>query len=237
MLMFSEPLIEGILIKRYKRFFADVRISSGADSGKVVVSHCPNTGSMASCGEPNSVVYLSYNNDLKRKLRYTWQYTKVVGGFININTLTANKIVLDGLNQKLIPELASYDQIKPEAKYGGSRIDFLLSSNNQPQCFVEIKNTTMLVGDRLMFPDAPTTRGQKHLQELMKIKADGNRAVLIFLANRPCGQCFEIADSIDPIYGQLALQAIDAGVEIYCYRAHNTLEGSEISVKVPWYKR
>lgn len=230
MIRFSTPLVEGKLIKRYKRFFADVELLDG----QVVTSHCPNTGSMRTCGSPGDRVFLLKNDDPKRKLKYTWEYTEATGGFIGVNTQRPNRIVEDAISEGLVEELKGYSAIKREAKYGeNSKIDLLLTHEQRPPCYVEIKNVTLIEGAQLLFPDAVTTRGQKHLKELMEVKSQGCRAVMFFLINRPDGQEFAPATAIDPHYSELLQEASESGVEIITYRTDSRLEGMALGQKVP----
>ena len=151
MLTFSSPLIEGKLIKRYKRFFADVELANG----EVVTAHCPNTGSMKSCGEPGDTVFVLHAPSPTRKLAYTWELTKTPKGFVGVNTARPNHIVANAIENGKVAELSAYRDIKQEVKYGvNSRIDILLSCPDKGQCYVEVKNTTLLDGDLVLFPDS-----------------------------------------------------------------------------------
>lgn len=231
---FSTPMVRGTLKKRYKRFLADVALTDG----EIVTAHCPNTGSMVSCGSPGDKVVLSYNPSPKRKLDYSWEYTEYEEGFVGINTQRPNQVVFEALSQGDIPELAGYDLVQKEVKYReSSRIDFLLkdSKENLPQCFVEIKNATLKgAGQTVLFPDAVTLRGQKHIKDLMAMREQGYRAVLFFLVNRPEIESCEIAKDIDPAYYQLIGQALECGVEILAYSVHATLKGMTIQSAVPF---
>lgn len=211
-------LVEGRLIRRYKRFLADVRLADGSE----VVAHCPNTGSMKNCAEPGSRVWLQDVNSPKRKLRYRWELVEVAGRFLAcINTGRANELVREAIVANRIPALTGYSRIQTERPYGkeGSRIDLLLSGPGLPDCFVEVKNLTLLEGDGLgTFPDAVTSRGRKHLRELMGVVASGGRAVLFFNVAHSGIERVEPAWSIDPEYAETLVAAVEAGVEVMAYR-------------------
>lgn len=227
MLRFSSPLRKGTLKQRYKRFFADVELPDG----RIVVSHCPNTGSMKSCAEPGSTVYLLEHNDPKRKLAFTWELTETTGGFIGVNTARPNQVVSAAIESGNIPELTGYDTFRREAKYGqNSKIDILLADSRQekPDCYVEIKNVTLFREGRIQFPDAVTSRGLKHLDELMTMVQHGHRAVMFFFVNRPEGHAFSVAEDIDPAYVRGLWDAQENGVEILIYRSKITLEGIDV---------
>ena len=229
---FPSKLIKATLIKRYKRFLADATL----EDGTVVTAHCPNTGSMKSCGSSGDTVYLSSTDDPKRKLKFTWQLTATEGGFININTHKANGIIKEALEQKSIASLSDYDQIKPEKKKGDSRLDFYMESKskpNLPPCWVEVKSVTLLQEDCLLFPDAVSTRGLKHIESLQKIALAGERAVLFFLVNRPEGKVFRPAAEVHPEYASALIEAQKNGVEIMAYRANHSLKESTLGATVP----
>jgi sugar fermentation stimulation protein A len=222
-------LLEGRLIKRYKRFFADVELLSG----EIVTAHCANTGSMKTCGSPGDVVYLLHAPNPKRKLAYNWELTRTKGGYIGVNTSRPNHVVAGAIEGGLIPELKGYAEIRQEVKYGAnSRIDILLTDDRKGLCYVEVKNTTMLAGNAVVFPDAVSSRGLKHLQELEQMVRDGHRAVMFYLVNRPEGAFFAPAADIDPDYAAGLDQARKNGVEILAYRAQHDLEGIRIGDKV-----
>ncbi len=231
MLRFSSHLQKGTLKQRYKRFFADVELPDG----RVVVSHCPNTGSMKSCAEPGSTVYLLEHNDPKRKLAFTWELTETHGGFIGVNTARPNQVVSLAIESGEIPELAGYDTFRREVKYGrNSKIDVLLSDANgeKPDCYVEIKNVTLFREGQIQFPDAVTSRGLKHLEELSLLTQQKKRAVMFFFVNRPEGDTFSVAHDIDPAYARGLVTAQHAGVEILIYRSRTTLEGIGVGAPV-----
>jgi len=209
-------LYSGILLKRYKRFFADIQL----DSGDVVTAHCPNTGPMTGVSTPGSAVLLSHSDNPLRKLAYTWELIQVHDNgptWVGVNTLLPNRVVKLALAKRLFPELGDYDQIKNEVVYGQnlkSRVDFFLTGNqSQPPIYLEVKNTTWSLGNLALFPDTETTRGQKHLRELMALMPQ-NRAVMLYFINR--GDCPEFApgDRTDPVYGKLLREAMALGLEV-----------------------
>lgn len=233
MLPFSKTLQRARLEKRYKRFFADVIL----DDGTRVTAHCPNTGSMATCMGPGATVWLSYNDSPTRKLKWTWELTETDGGFVGVNTALPNRAVESGIRSGLIQEFLDYDEVLREVKYGtNSRIDLLLKSRSKSDCYIEIKNTTLFHDSHVMFPDAVTERGQKHLRELANAAAEGHRAVIFFFVNRPEGCAFRPADHIDPVYGTLLRDVSRRGVEILAYRAVHTINdiklGSRLEIKL-----
>jgi len=209
------PLYPGRLIRRYQRFLADVLL----DNGETVTAHCPNSGSMKGCNIPGSPVLLSISSNPKRKYPHTWELVTSDGVWAGINTSLPNRIVHAAIASGEIPELAGYGNIRPEVPYGtASRIDLLLTGP-LPPCYVEVKNVTMVEDGRALFPDAVTTRGQKHLRELMEVVRRGERGVIFFLVQRSDAASVAPADSIDPEYGRLLRQAVASGVEALAYRA------------------
>ena len=213
---FPKKLIKATILKRYKRFLSDIKL----DSNEIVCAHVPNTGSMTKCWAENWDAYISKSDDPKRKLKYTLELTHNGKSFICVNTGIANKIAKEALENGVIKELADYQNIKPEQKILDSRLDFYLTGEDMADAFVEVKNVT-LKDDKTtaLFPDAVTTRGQKHLVDLMKIKKMGHRAVMLYVVNREDVSSFSPAIDIDPKYSQLLKEAKDAGVEILAYQA------------------
>ena len=213
---FTSPLIKGQLIKRYKRFLADVELTDGS----VVTAHCPNTGAMTGCAEPGYEVWLSKSDNPKRKLQYTWELTVDFDAhWIGINTQNANKLTEEAINNSVISELTGYTQLRREVKYGSenSRIDFLLSSEDKPDCYVEVKSVTLLEQKQGFFPDAKTSRGAKHLRELIEVVEQNKRAVLLFCAQHTGITSVAPAEHIDPEYAALLGEAEQKGVEILAY--------------------
>jgi sugar fermentation stimulation protein A len=207
-------LIPGTLVKRYKRFLADVRL----DNGELVTAHCPNSGSMKACSEPGRPVYLSLHDNPNRKLRYTWEIIDMPDSLVGVNTMVPNRLVKKSIETGQVDELKGYDRVISEVKVGNrSRLDLLLETSVGKMCFVEVKNCT-LVEDRVAcFPDAVTARGRKHLLELRRLVAEGNRCVMFFLIQRMDAEGFRPADHIDPLYGAELRRARMNGVEILAY--------------------
>ena len=210
-----QPLHSGTLIRRYKRFLADVELTTG----EIVTAHCPNSGSMMGCALPGNPVLLSFNNSPHRKLHYTWELVKVNDLWVGINTGLPNKLTREAIENGIIRELTGYETIRPEVKYGeNSRIDLLLSGA-PGLCYVEVKNVTLVKDDMALFPDAVTLRGQKHLRELMLMVQAGNRGVIFFVVQRGDACRLAPADAIDPEYGRLLRLAVKNGVEALAYQA------------------
>jgi sugar fermentation stimulation protein A len=212
---FPAPLIRGILIERYKRFLADVRL----DNGKRVTAHCTNTGSMMGCKEPGSAVYLSRSDNEKRKLAYTWEMIRIGRGWVGINTFHPNRLVAEAVESGVIRELRGYNTLRREVKVSAhTRLDICLE-NGDHSCFVEVKNVTLAVDGAATFPDAVTERGTKHLKELIRLRRKGHRAAAVFVIQRCDCEYFRPADEIDSEYGRWLRRAIDSGVETLPYRA------------------
>ncbi len=215
---FAAPLVEGRLVKRYKRFLADVELEGGG----AITAACPNTGSMMGCCEPGSRVWLSESDSPTRKYRHTWEIVESARELVGINTGLPNRLVREAIETGVIAGLSGYGSIRPEVVFGEerSRIDLLLEDAARPACYVEVKNVTAAVTGRVaLFPDAVSERGAKHLRELMRLKGQGLRAVLVFCVQR--GDVDEVrpADAIDPVYGRTLREAIAAGVEVMAWRA------------------
>ncbi len=210
----NTPLTPGVLIERYKRFFADVRL----EDGSVVTAHCANSGSMLSVKEPGSRVWLSKNQNPKAKLDWRWEMIEVEGAKVGINTMHPNRIVEEAVLDNKIKELKGYKEVRREVRYGleNSRIDLLLEDPGL--CYVEVKNVTLKRDTFAEFPDAVTTRGAKHLRELIEMVRDGHRAVMMYLVQRPDCDFFTLAGDIDPDYAAGLKDALDGGVEILCYQ-------------------
>ncbi|HBB33949.1 MAG TPA: DNA/RNA nuclease SfsA [Cyanobacteria bacterium UBA8803] len=222
------PLEAGILLKRYKRFFADIELASG----KIITAHCPNTGPMIGVSTPGSPVLVSHSHNPKRKLAYTWEMIQVhhhQPTWVGINTGLPNRVIALALAQQLILPLAnSYRQIRKEVVYGKdqkSRVDFLLNGEScQRPIYLEVKSVTLAEENVALFPDTVTTRGQKHLRELQQLLPQA-RAVMLYFINR--GDCTHFApgDSYDPVYGQLLREAVALGVEVLPCRFEITPQG------------
>lgn len=207
-------LIPGTLVKRYKRFLADVKLKSG----EIVTAHCANSGTMKECCESGRTVYLSYYDNPKRKLRYTWEIIKMPNSFVGINTMVPNRLLFKSISEGLVEELNGYDHITAEVRIGtGSRIDFLLTRNKKDRCFVEVKNCTLVIDHVAYFPDAVTSRGLKHLIELQKLVSKNCRCIMFYLVQRMDAKVFKPAEHIDPTYARELRRAYKKGIEIVVY--------------------
>lgn len=224
---FKKNLQQGKLIKRYKRFLADVELPGG----EVVTAHCTNSGSMKSCLEEGAEVYISPVDDPKRKTRFTWEMIKINGDWVGINTNLPNVLAYEAVKNGEIDELQGYTQVKREVKYGNSRFDIYAENENE-KCFVEVKNVTLKEGDYALFPDAVTKRGKKHLEELIRVKEAGIRAVMLFVVQRLDVDTFAPAWNIDPDYSEKLNEAYRKGVEVIPVQAKVTPEKIEIVRKM-----
>ena len=222
---FPDPLLRGRLVRRYKRFLSDVEL----DGGELVTAHCANPGSMIGLAEPGSEVWLSPARNPERKLRYSWEMIRVGKGLVGINTSHPNGIVADAIAAGRVAELAGYDGLRREVKYGkNSRIDILLEADGRPPCYVEVKNVHLKRDAGAEFPDSVTARGAKHLVELSDMVAAGARAVMFYLVQREDCGAFAIAGDIDPTYAATLDGALAAGVEAICYCCKLTTEAIEL---------
>ena len=226
----DRPLTEGILLKRYKRFLADVVVQD-----KSFTAHVPNTGSMTSCWEPNWKCALSVSDNPKRKMPHTLEMIHNGETWIGVNTANANKLTHLWLKDSLIPELAGYTMIQPEKKIGESRIDFYLDGHaTLPPCYVEVKNVTLKLDGDAQFPDAVSVRGQKHLRELTELKKQGFRAAMLYVVQREDVDLMRPAHSIDKHYGILLREAHASGVEILVYQCRMDLTGISFGKPLPF---
>jgi sugar fermentation stimulation protein A len=209
---YALPCLEpGVLVRRYKRFLADIK----RPDGTCVTAHCPNSGSMRGCADPGAPVWMSRSPNPGRKLAWTWELIQMPGSLVGINTLVPNRLVAQAIADGRVPELFGYDAVRREVTVcPGARLDLALDGLRRRQCFVEIKNCTLVGDGTAMFPDAVTTRGQKHLDVLMDLVAAGHRGVLFFLVQRMDARRFAPATFIDKVYGDKLKQARDRGVEI-----------------------
>ena len=223
-------LIPGILEKRYKRFMADVRLKDGS----MVTAHCPNSGSMKACSEPGRTVYLSFADNPKRKLKYTWELIRMPNSLVGVNTLVPNRLVFHGIQAGRIPALSGYDRITREVKVGtGSRIDLMLQNKQGKRCYVEVKNCTLVEDNTARFPDAVTERGLKHLLELRKRVRKGDRCVMFYLIQRMDATAFSPADQIDPAYGKTLRRVVKDGVDILAYDVKIDLKRIRLRNPIP----
>src|SRR6266849_5078920 len=231
---FAAPLLPATLVKRYKRFLADVVLPSG----ETMTVHCANPGSMIGLNVPGARIWLSKSANPHRKLAHSWELIEVDLGagveLVGINTTHPNALAGEAIAAGLIPELAGYDGVRREVRYGAnSRVDFLLQAPLRPPCYVEIKNVHLMRERGLAeFPDAVTKRGTKHLAELSAMVAAGNRAVMLFLIQIGSAQRFKLARDIDPTYGRAFDAARLAGVEAIAYRCLISCDGIEVAQPV-----
>lgn len=210
-----EPLFSGKLIRRYKRFLADIEL----ETGEIITAHCANPGSMTGLLKTGSRVLLSKSKNPKRKFPFSWELIQVGGTWVVVNTANTNKVIHEALLDNKIAELTGYLEIKPEVVWGAhTRFDFLLRKQNE-QCFVEVKNVTLAENDIALFPDSVTKRGTKHLNELMQVIRQGHRGVMCFLVSRQDCKLFKPATHIDPIYAKTLREAYGKQVEILVYQA------------------
>jgi sugar fermentation stimulation protein A len=231
---FATPLLPATLVKRYKRFLADVELPSG----ETLTVHCANPGSMIGLAAPGARIWLSKSGNLKRKLAHSWELIEVDLGtgaeLVGINTAHPNALAAEAIAAGVIPELAGYTTARREVRYGSnSRVDLLLEAPGRPPCYVEIKNVHLMRRPGLAeFPDAVTKRGAKHLAELGRVVAQGSRAMMLFLIQIGSARSFQLARDIDAAYGDAFDQARAAGVETIAYRCGITCDGIEVAESV-----
>ncbi|EHN69265.1 DNA/RNA nuclease SfsA [Aliivibrio fischeri] len=231
---FEPELESGKLIKRYKRFLADIKLEDNSER----TIHCANTGAMTGCAEPDSTVFFSTSSNLKRKYPNSWELSVTENNHtICVNTLRANQLVVEAIQEQNIKELTEYDELKTEVKYGSenSRIDILLTGKSLPDCYIEVKSVTLLSeSGQGFFPDAVTTRGQKHLRELSEMAQLGHKAILFFAVLHSGIEKVSIAHHIDQQYHSLLIDAIENGVNILCYQAEMSSKEMKIVRKLPF---
>lgn len=225
---FESSLVQGKLIKRYERFLADVVLNNGT----VVTAHCTNSGSMKSCIEPNAEVYLTHHANTNRKTKYTWEMIKINQNWVGVNTNIPNQFAFSAISAGQIPELNGYNLVEKEKTFHNSRFDIKLSSEKET-CFVEVKNVTYKEGEYALFPDAITTRGKKHLDDLIIARKEGYRAVMLYIIQRIDVDIFGPAYNIDKIYANTLKKAYNDGVEILAYQLKVMPEGISIYKKLP----
>ena len=225
---FSKSLIKGKLIKRYKRFFIDIKLNK-----EVVIAHCPNTGSMMGLLEKGNEVFISKNNDPKRKLKYTLEIIKVKKNLVGVNTHFANKIAYHGLTNNLVNELKNNDIVRPEVFFNKkTRFDFLIEKDKQ-KIFLEVKNVTLFRNKKIAeFPDSVTSRGSKHLKTLIEAIKKGYKSYLLFLVQIEKVENFKIAKDIDREYYENYLLAKKAGVKFLAYRCKINSKEIKIEKKI-----
>ncbi len=222
MVLFPQPLVPARLIRRYKRFLADVEMADGTTA----MAHCPNPGSMLGLDRPGSEIWLSPATAPGRKLPFTWELIRIDGRLVGINTGHPNALAAEAIRGGLIPELAGYAGLRREANYGrNSRIDILLQGGRTPPCYVEVKNVHLKRADAAEFPDCVTARGAKHLDELADMVRAGFRSVMLYVVQRTDCRRFAIAADIDPTYAKTLKRAMAAGVEAISYGCAVELTG------------
>lgn len=223
---FEKPLLKARLIRRYKRFLADVEMDGHAEP---VTIHCPNPGAMLGLADPGFQIWARPARNPKAKLPYAWELTELESGLVGIDTGRPNPIAEEAIAAGLIPELGGYPELKREVKYGvNSRIDILLSGGGRPDCYVEIKNVHLERDGWAEFPDSKTARGAKHLGELADVVDAGGRAVMLYIVQRTDCQGFRLAEDIDPAYAAAYRAARARGVESLCYDCAVTMDGVDL---------
>jgi sugar fermentation stimulation protein A len=213
------PLVlhKTIFLKRYKRFLSDILMEE-----QVTTVHCPNSGSMKGLTLEGSTCWVSHSSNPERKLKYTLELIESEGTLVGVNTQRTNHIAYQALKEKKVSELSSYSQIKREIPYRASRIDFLLTEVGHPDAYVEVKNVTLKENKYALFPDAPTSRGTKHLLDLIQLKTEGHRAIIFYVIQRNDCEKFSIANKIDPLYCETLEKAMQCGVEVLAYQCNVT---------------
>ena len=229
---FKVRLLQGLLIRRYKRFFVDIKYKN-----KTITAHCPNSGSMKGLLDSKNKVWFSKSDDPKRKLKYTLEMIVINKKLVGINTQLTNKIILESLKEKKIKSLIKFNNIKAEVKYSNkTRFDFLIS-NNKKKCFLEVKNVTLSRKNNIAeFPDAITSRGTKHLNELMNAKKKGYESYILYLIQREDCKFFQIAKDIDEEYKNTFDNALKNGVKILCYNCKLNYEEIKINKQIFYIK-
>lgn len=232
---FDPPLIPARLVRRYKRFLADVTL----EDGRELTAHCANPGAMTGVDTPGSRIWLQPSTNPKAKLPYRWKLLELDKGYVGIDTALPNRLVGEALAADRIPALAGYDTVRPEVRYGeSSRVDFLLTAAARPNCYLEVKNVHLCRTSGLAeFPDSRTARGAKHLRELAKVARAGQRAVLLYLVQRTDCSAFRLAADIDPDYAAATQEARAAGVETLCYMTDITTQEIALAGALPLANR
>lgn len=230
-MLYSRKLVEGRLIRRYKRFLADIQLPDG-----VITAACPNTGSLMGCCDAGSRVWLSESESATRKYRHTWELIEVGKVMVGINTALPNALVSEAIVNGTITELSGYASMRREVAFGEerSRVDLLLEGAGREDCYVEVKNVTAAASKGVaLFPDCVSERGAKHLRELMRLKARGLRPVQLYCVQRGDVKEVRPADGIDHEYGRTLREAIAAGVEVLAYRAKVTTREIRLAERIP----
>ena len=229
---FPTPLERGVLVSRYKRFFADVIL----DDGREITAHCPNPGAMLGLNTPGLPAWVSRSDNPKRKLAHTLELVEADGGLVGINTMHPNRLVAEALAADLIPELTGYATHRREVRYGAnSRVDFLLEAPDQSRCWLEVKNCHLRrTGALAEFPDCVAARSLKHLKELTAMVGAGDRAVMLFVIQRTDCNVFAACNDLDPAYARGLTEAATAGVEVLARRCDISTEAVSISASIAW---
>lgn len=228
---FDQNLLPGVLRRRYQRFFAEVELATG----ERITAHCPNTGSMRGLAEPGLGVFISRSTNPRRKLAYTLELIDVSTSLVGVHTGRANTVLKEAITERGIPQLLGYGKIRQEVRYGqNSRIDLLLENPATQQCcYVEVKSVTLREKQAALFPDAVTTRGAKHLDELARVRSDNCRAIMFYLVQREDCDYFSPADEIDPFYSDKLRFSVGQGVEILAYACQVSPQGIQVTQPLP----
>lgn len=230
-MQFTHPILKGKFLKRYKRFFADILL----ENGETITAHCPNTGAMQGLLVEGSQVWVTHNNDPKRKLHYTWEMSYIDDTMVGVNTQHPNKIIVEAIANNKIPELEGYSKLETEVKYGkqNSRIDILLTYPNNSKYFVEVKNVHYKEANTAVFPDSPTTRGVKHLEELCHMMDEGHKAAVVYCIQRNDLKDFRFGEEFDPNYAKMAEKALKKGVKMLPFSCTLDENGIAVNQAIP----
>jgi sugar fermentation stimulation protein A len=231
-MLLPQPMLRGVLVQRYKRFLADVVL----EDGRAVTVHCPNPGAMLGLNMPGLTVWVSVSPDPKRKLPHTLELVEVDGGLVGVNTMAPNRLVAEALAADAIPELAGYETIRREVKYGeNSRVDFLLQAPDRPACFLEVKGVTLCRGDAIAeWPDCVSARGARHVAELEQMVSRGDRAAVLFVVQRTDCDRFALAPDLDPAFAAALDRAFADGVEVLAYACSMSIGRIELTNRLRW---
>jgi sugar fermentation stimulation protein A len=231
-MLFPSPLVRGSLVRRYKRFLADVVLEDGSE----ITAHCPNPGAMLGLNAPGLTCWLSRSDAAKRKLAYALELVEADGGLVGVNTLHPNRLVAEALATDAIPELSGYVAHRREVRYGAaSRVDFLLTAPERAPCWLEVKNVHLMRQPGLAeFPDCVAARSTRHLRELAEMVRAGDRAVLLFVVQRMDCDRFRPAADCDPAFAKALTEAAGEGVEVLVYACDVAVEGVRVDRRIPW---
>jgi sugar fermentation stimulation protein A len=231
-MQFQKALVGGTLIRRYKRFLADVELAAGEQT----TVHCPDSGAMLGCCEPGSRVWMSRSDNPKRKYPLTWELVELPGGVLaSINAGQSNRLIEEAIEQGELGDLGAYEQIRREPRVTDGRLDFLLSANGRRDCYLEVKSVTAAAqGSMAMFPDAVSVRAHRHLEQLMLLKRAGHRSVLLFCVKRSDMRSVRPATEIDPVYTEVLKDAIAAGVEVVAWGCQISTTAITLKDRLPF---